>query len=182
MAWSFIFERTDSASSPPSHLHQPARAFHRRNDGQSKQQRGNHADKEHPAPAGGGVPGFISHALDEHVDEYGGKDAEHDSQLIQRHQASAKTGGRDLGDVHGSNDRSRANSQAANQPPDHELGEAGGEPHPERRQSKAGGAKSEPFLQADAIDHRACAGGADGASDEGASRGPADAGGVKLET
>lgn len=47
------------------------------------------ARKEHPAPAGGNLPGFISHVLNEHVGKDGCENSHHDTELIESYTAAA---------------------------------------------------------------------------------------------
>src|SRR5258708_33549299 len=106
---------------PPAHFHQPSGAFVRRQNHQSKQNRRYNAGEKHPAPTSGYIPRFIAHALNEHVDEDGSENSNHNAELVEGHTAAANLRGSDLCNVIRRNHRRRADPQSANQPPENEL-------------------------------------------------------------
>ena len=69
----------------------------------------------------GDVPRFIAHALNQHVDEDGGENSDHDAKLVESHAAAAHSRGSNLRNVVRRNHRGGADAHSANQPPQNEL-------------------------------------------------------------
>ena len=94
-------------------LHQqPARAFRNERQQQQIQQRRKHLHAEHPAPV------VLAHAEQEVVGEERRRDADHDHELVERHEPAAPPRGRDLRDV----DRRDQNRRADREPADDARG------------------------------------------------------------
>jgi len=160
---------------PPAHFHQPPGTFDRRQNHQSEQNRWYDTGEKHPAPACGDIPGFIAHALNEHVNEDSCENADHDAKLVKSHAAAANPGGSNLRDVVRRNHRRGADPHSADQPPENELMEIGGKNHANRRKSETKGTQRETLFLAEIVGNGSCRDAAGDASDQRASRGPADA-------
>ena len=165
----------------PAHLHQPARAFDCGENHHAEEDGRDHAGEKHPAPAGRDVPGFVAHALNQHVDEDSGENSDDDAELIKRYAAAAHARGRNFGDVVRRNHRSRANADSADQPPEDKLVEIRGEKNSNRREREAKRTEREAFFLAEIIGNSSRGGAADDAADQGAGGGPADSCGIEMK-
>src|SRR5271157_42479 len=107
--------------SQPTSLGQPARALGHGEQQSDKGDRGEGLQPEHPAPAHARVPGFVTQAPDDLVDEEREEDAGDDPELKERAQPSAQLFWCDLGDVNRADDRRRSDPQPAQKPRGEEL-------------------------------------------------------------
>jgi len=149
---------------PSADLHQQAWTLNRGQNHQSKQSRRHHAGQKHPAPACRYVPRFIAHALNQHVDEDGGENANDDPQLIEGYAAAAKSRGSDLRNVVWRNDRRCADTDSANQTPDNKLVEIRGKEHAHGGKSETERAERKTFFLSQKVGRGSRARAADDAS------------------
>ena len=151
-----------------------------RNQQQGEEHRGREAGGEHPAPAGVDEPGLVLRqrgvALgvgDEVVDERGGRDAADDRDLVDRYQAPAQMGRRDLGDIHRRRDGRDADAHAADEAEEDEEANVVGQRRAEGRDEEHQRREEHRQLAPEAVGDRADEQHARGAADEHATGRPA---------
>ena len=117
----FVFHVAGVRAATPKHVaglvhaafgHQPAWALRRDEQEQEERRRGKGHDAEHPAIVNV-AQGFAGDISDHEIREICQQDAQHDVELLERHQPAAVLGGGDFGDVHGRDDRRPAYRQSA---------------------------------------------------------------------
>ena len=121
--------------------HEPPRTFRNERQQQQIQQRRKHLYAEHPAPV------VLAHVEQEVVREERGRDADHDHELVERHESAAPLRGRDLRDVDRRDQYRRADREPAHDARGHESRERRRERRQQRRQHEQRG-RAQQYLSA----------------------------------
>ncbi len=98
-------------------------------DNQTEQNCRHNTGEKHPAPARGCIPRFVAHALNEHVDEDGGKYSDYDPELVESYAAAANPRGSYLGNIIRRNHGCRTDAHSADQTPENKLMQIRGKDH-----------------------------------------------------
>src|SRR5207245_709092 len=107
--------------------------------------------RQHPAPAGAGIPGVIAQALNEFINKKRKKDSGHNAQLKQRAKPPTPFFGRDFGYVHRANHRRSANAQATEKSRDEEFAESARDSREDAGDRIEEGAEEEQFLATETV-------------------------------
>src|ERR1700722_9069070 len=164
-----------------THLHQPARTLDGRKNHHAEEDCRDHTGEKHPAPAGRNIPGFVAHALNQHVDEDRSENSADDAELVERHAPAADASRRDFRDVVRRNPRRGAYPPPADQPPQYKLMKIGREENSNGRKRETKRAKPEPFFLAKIIGDGSGSGATDDASYQCARSSPAHARRVEVK-